>query len=435
MYKVIELFYFFFQGTLFFQVIALLVFYYITKRKDSLFFMGFLLFAALNFFLAAPELFYNKEDGEVLTSRWFRFFNTPFAMLSGLFFSLFLRDFFGDVVKDQRIPRLLTIIIRIQILLFIPFYIMYFLKLPTEFLFNLVNFGGVAIGIWIVYIIFKHKIPYAHIVALGTIFYLIGSVLTTWLLLLRLQQTKHILVDHFPFLTLKIGILVQSICYLIAIFHKWHQQSIEGRAQAILAERHRIASELHDDVGATMSGISLYSHLAHRQLSTAPMSEVKESLNLIMQHSADVVDKLKDIVWLTKLQHENAYDIIKRLDEYLRQVAKAKNINSSTAALNTPHTMLLSENQSRNLYLIGKEIIHNMVKHAQATDIHFEPKITNDLISLQFTDNGIGYDSDQTKQGNGITNMKRRAAEIGGVLTIKSSPGKGSEVNLSLRLK
>ena len=111
--------------------------------------------------------------------------------------------------------------------LFIPFYIMYFLELPTEFLFNLVNFGGVAIGIWIVYIIFKHRIQYARIVALGTIFYLIGSVLTTWLLLLRLQQTKHILVDHFPFLTLKIGILVQSICYLIAIFHKWHQQSID----------------------------------------------------------------------------------------------------------------------------------------------------------------------------------------------------------------
>ena len=121
MYKAIELFYFFFQGILFFQVIALLVFYYITRRKDSLFFMGFLLFASLNFFLAAPELFYNKEDGEVLTSRWFRFFNTPFAMLSGLFFSLFLRDFFGDVVKDQRIPRLLTIIIRIQMVLFIPF--------------------------------------------------------------------------------------------------------------------------------------------------------------------------------------------------------------------------------------------------------------------------------------------------------------------------
>ena len=87
------------------------------------------------------------------------------------------------------------------------------------------------------------------------------------------------------------------------------------------------------------------------------------------------------------------------------------------------------------MYLIGKEIIHNVVKHAHATEIHFEPKITNDLISLQFTENGIGYDPNQTKQGNGIANMKRRAAEIGGILKINSSPGNGSEVNLSILLK
>jgi len=137
----------------------------------------------------------------------------------------------------------------------------------------------------------------------------------------------------------------------------------------------------------------------------------------------------------TKLQHENAYEIIKRLDEYLRQVAKAKNINSFTADLNTPCTIILTENQSRNMYLIGKEIIHNVVKHAHATEIHFEPKITNDLISLQFTENGIGYDPNQTKQGNGIANMKRRAAEIGGILKINSSPANGSEVTLSILLK
>lgn len=435
MYKAIELFYYFFQGTLFFQVSALALFYLITKRKDSLFFMGFLLFASLNFFIAAPELFYNMKDEEVLSSRWFRFFNTPFAMLSGLFFSLFLREFFGDIVNDKRITRLLTWIIRIQLFLFIPFYILYFLHLPTEFIFNLVNFGGVAIGIWIVYIIFKNKIPYTKIVALGTVVYLIGSVLTTWLLILRLQNVNHILVDHFPFLTLKIGILVQSIFYLIAIFNKWHQQSIADRTNAILAERDRIAAELHDDVGATISGISLYSHLANLQLDTAPRHEIKASLHLIQQNAIDVVEKMKDIVWLNKAHTDSIYTLLKRLDEYLHLIAKAKNIYVDSSIPEDFKTFRLPENVGRNMYLIGKEAINNIIKHSNATSIKFEAKLPGDSFLIHLADNGIGYDPQKSSSGNGISNMKRRAEEIGAKFSLNSIIGQGSEVIISLPAK
>jgi signal transduction histidine kinase len=81
---------------------------------------------------------------------------------------------------------------------------------------------------------------------------------------------------------------------------------IESKSQqAILNERLRISSELHDEVGATLSGIAMYSHLTKEQMKSGEMSEIEKSLNVMQESSAQMVDKLNDIVWLINPEQDS----------------------------------------------------------------------------------------------------------------------------------
>lgn len=435
MYKSLELFYYFFQGILFFQVLALGVFYFVTRRKDALYFQLFLLFASINFFIAAPELFYNMKDEEVLTSRWFRFFNTPFAMMSGVFYTCFLKEFFSDIVQYNMLDKVLRITIRVQLAMFIPFYVFYFLRIPTEFIFNLINFIGLSIGAWIIYVIFKKKIIYANTVAFGTIFYLTGSLFTTWLLLKRLSPTDHIMAIHFPFFPLKLGILFQTMSYLIAILNKWYHQSLEEKTTAILNERNRIAEELHDDIGSTLSGISLYSYLAKNQLETSSENSptINKALTIIQTNTSDVISKLQDIVWMNTSRDENLSIILAKLKSYAQELTTSKNIafnlSIHTDLEQTDHT----DASWKNIYLLFKEAIHNAVKYAHCTTIELKVDSDHEYLYFKLKDNGQGIHPENKNTGNGMQNMHKRARELNGTLTIYSQANEGTEIIFKMK--
>lgn len=189
--------------------------------------------------------------------------------------------------------------------------------------------------------------------------------------------------------------------------------------------RNKIASDLHDDIGSTLSSISIFSQMAQQQ-----SKEVLPMLDTIGESSRKMLDAMADIVWTINPENDQFEKIILRMRNFAYELLGAKKIDFEFLADEDVTKMKLSMDVRKNLYLIFKEATNNMVKYSGADKALFNIKSEKNNLTMLIRDNGKGFDTSQASEGNGLKNMKKRAAEIGGQLVIESWPGKGTEIQL-----
>ena len=201
--------------------------------------------------------------------------------------------------------------------------------------------------------------------------------------------------------------------------------------QAILNERLRISQDIHDEVGATLSGISMYSHIAKEQIKSQNKEVVLASLDILQESAGEMVNKLNDIVWLLNPDQAQLQQLVEKLEDYARQMGEAKAIRVHVDITDRISTIELPIEVRRNTYLIFKEAINNCIKYSQGTSMSLI--VTNLANKLEFVlqDDGVGFNPDIIKKGNGLLNMQKRADEIGSILHLESSPGKGTRLSLT----
>jgi signal transduction histidine kinase len=204
--------------------------------------------------------------------------------------------------------------------------------------------------------------------------------------------------------------------------------------QTILNERLRISSELHDEVGATLSGIAMYSQLAKEQMKKGQATEIEKSLNVMQQSSAQMVDKLNDIVWLINPEKDSLEKLVTRLEEYATNMATIKNIQVKIRVPEKIADINLPVESRRNIYLFCKEAINNSVKYSNATVLELTVKEVNGKLEFSVSDNGKGFDAVMVRRGNGLENMQKRADEIGAKLLLQSKENEGASVSLQCKI-
>jgi len=191
--------------------------------------------------------------------------------------------------------------------------------------------------------------------------------------------------------------------------------------------RNKIASDLHDDVGSTLSSISIFSQIAQQQ-----SKEVIPLLETIQESSYKMLDAMADIVWTIKPENDQFEKIISRMKSFAYELLGAKKIDFEFVADDDVAKMKLPMEVRKNLYLIFKEATNNMVKYAGANKAMFAIKGDKNNMTMLIQDNGKGFDVSKSTQGNGLKNMKKRATEIKAQLTIRSFPGSGTTIQLSV---
>jgi tetratricopeptide (TPR) repeat protein/two-component sensor histidine kinase len=189
--------------------------------------------------------------------------------------------------------------------------------------------------------------------------------------------------------------------------------------------RNKIASDLHDDVGSTLSSISIFSQMAQQQ-----SKEVNPLLDTIGESSRKMLDAMADIVWTINPENDQFEKIILRMRSFAYELLGAKKIDFEFVADDYVTKINVPMNVRKNFYLIFKEATNNMVKYAAANRASFSVKEEKNNLIMLIKDNGKGFDTSQSTEGNGLKNMKKRAGEIGGQLVIESGPGKGTEIQL-----
>jgi ligand-binding sensor domain-containing protein/two-component sensor histidine kinase len=196
--------------------------------------------------------------------------------------------------------------------------------------------------------------------------------------------------------------------------------------------RNTIAQDLHDDVGSTMTTISILSQVA--QQNKEPESTNK-LLSDIGGHSRQLLDKLDDIVWSVNPKNDSLQQITLRMKQLAIDLLGNKNIKVEFDTPADINSVPMKMETRRNLYLIYKEAVHNISKYAQATEVDIRITHTGKYIDMKIADNGIGFDSSTVKKGNGLSNMLERAVESGGECKVESVPGRGTAVSVRIVLE
>lgn len=218
-----------------------------------------------------------------------------------------------------------------------------------------------------------------------------------------------------------------------AIYRYIRRKKLQSQEE-VLKERLRISRELHDEVGSTLTGIAMYSHLTKEQIKAEKTEEVEKSLSTIQQSAGEMVNKLSDIVWLVNPEKDSLQKLIERLEQYA-EMAVIKGMEVKITVMPKLLNINLSVESRRSIYLFCKEAINNAVKYSNAGLLEISMKeAQNKEIEILISDNGLGFDTSTVKSGNGLINMKQRAQDIGGGYSLKTSPGQGTRIALNLKI-
>ena len=195
--------------------------------------------------------------------------------------------------------------------------------------------------------------------------------------------------------------------------------------------RTRIASDLHDDIGAGLSRLAILSEVARHEAGGAAVSE---RLGEIAQGSRQLVDSMSDIVWVINPKRDQLRDLVQRMRRFASDLFTASAIEF-TFHVADELDVKVGADVRRQLFLIFKEATNNVARHSACTKADIELTIADGIFTFTIKDNGRGFDPAKAFEGNGLVNMRERARLLKAELSIDSHPGTGTSVTLETPLK
>jgi len=221
---------------------------------------------------------------------------------------------------------------------------------------------------------------------------------------------------------------VLSFLSTIALFYGLHLFRV-AQLNRINSLRNRIARDLHDEVGSSLSTIAIYSKIVQQK--NAPASVNKESLLLkISDNATEMMESMSDIVWNIYHKNDTFESILSRMREHAYQLFEAKEYTLHFKLDEELLKRKVSMEKRRDFYLIYKEAVNNVAKYANGHNIWINVTLENNLISMVVADDGKGFDPVLESRGNGLSNIAHRAESLNGELNIVSALNKGTRVEL-----
>lgn len=210
-----------------------------------------------------------------------------------------------------------------------------------------------------------------------------------------------------------------------------------SRALEVERVRMRIATDLHDDIGAGLSRIAILSEVVRQRVGTGDL-RVGQQIASISGASQELVDSMSDIVWAINPQKEHLTDLVHRMRRFASDVLSGRNIEFRFLAPPPEHDFRLGADLRREVYLIFKESINNLARHSGAANAGIELRADRRFLTLQVKDDGHGFDpaaldngqAEADGDGNGLRSMHTRARRMGGELQILSSKDQGTNIFL-----
>jgi signal transduction histidine kinase len=205
----------------------------------------------------------------------------------------------------------------------------------------------------------------------------------------------------------------------------------EQQLKNVLSMRNKIANDLHDDVGSALSTINLYSEVAKNK--SGANKDLEPILDKITGISTEMQENMTHIVWSLQPRNDNFDQMLLRIKSYALENLSVKNIEIYFDIDEKLSGIKIAANKRKELFLIYKEVLNNIQKYANATQVHIQFKRLGGDLRMEIRDNGIGFDIKALNDGNGMFTMRERAAALNGNFDMDSEPGKGTTVVLTFK--
>ena len=203
--------------------------------------------------------------------------------------------------------------------------------------------------------------------------------------------------------------------------------------QALDKERLRIAQDIHDDLGARITEISLASALAQKRTSLTP--ETSNDFQRISRMSQELVSALYETVWAVSPENDNLDALGNYLCQMVNHLCEQAQLPCRLTVSDLPRDVEVSSQTRHNVILVVKEAIHNVIKHSKASEVHLNVSFEDGFLAIEIRDTGCGFQADKKPSGNGLVNMKRRLTDMGGTCVIQSRPSEGTRVQIRFRVQ
>jgi signal transduction histidine kinase len=200
--------------------------------------------------------------------------------------------------------------------------------------------------------------------------------------------------------------------------------------RAVDRERLRIAQDIHDDLGARVTQISLLSAVAERKPSLP--DEARLDFGRVSQMTRDLVSALYETVWAVNPENDNLDALANYLCQMGNQLCSQAQLRCRLEVPEAPPALPLNSHVRHNLIMAVKEALHNVIKHARASEVRVQIAFEATGLSIRIQDDGCGFDPAACPPGNGLANLRRRMESIGGSFSVASQLDAGTTVTLRL---
>jgi len=222
---------------------------------------------------------------------------------------------------------------------------------------------------------------------------------------------------------------------VIALFNTagLYQKDLD-RQLMLERERARISQDMHDDVGASLTRISILSDLAKNK--TEITGDARQWLGQISDTSRGVMEEMNQIIWALNPKNDTLEGLVAYLRRFIYEYLEPTTAKCTFELPESLPNKALSVEVRRNVYLVVREALHNVVKHAGASKVIISMKMNEHGFRIMIRDDGKGFDHDSLEfPGNGLINMKKRMNDIDGGFLLQSKTGEGTLIELVVLLK
>jgi signal transduction histidine kinase len=211
-----------------------------------------------------------------------------------------------------------------------------------------------------------------------------------------------------------------------------HEREQAEHQRALAQERARIARDLHDDLGSSLTEITMLATTGPGL--NLPADEATERMGTIAGKSRTLVNALDEIVWAVDPERDTLASTARYLASYAEEYLAGLKVGCRVHIPNAFPDQVLSGEVRHHLFLAVKEALNNAIRHGNATEIGFRVRVRENQLMISITDNGSGFEASGHSNGHGLLNLRNRLEHLHGHCDLESSPGAGTTVSLQLPL-
>ena len=213
---------------------------------------------------------------------------------------------------------------------------------------------------------------------------------------------------------------------------KWQRRILLSQTQAeIESDRSRIARDLHDHLGANLTGIALQIDVARARLGHSP--DLAEKLDNVAQQARDAVDQIREAIWTLNPECDSSDSFVSFICKYAERYLGTTGLRCRLSVAQPSPLANWQPEVRHAAHLAVKETLNNVAKHSGATEVRLSFACESGVMTIVIEDNGLGAQIDLLRGSTrGIDNIRRRIESVGGQFTISSQPGSGVRIEIRL---